>query len=104
MKNKHLGYTGLADLQDGKSGKNIDFDDFLSGKHLSDLEDVNKELVPSYQQPVYNNPELKKNILPNDYYGENWDDFYQSNQLETIRTQYPEHYEKLRKEKFKTKD
>lgn len=32
--------------------------------------------------------------------GKKWDDLYQSNELETVRTQYPDLYEQLKKEKY----
>lgn len=104
MKNKHQGYTGLADLRDGKTGENINIEDFMSGKYLRDLKESNNEPIASHKPTVYNNTEPKKNTLPSEYAVKNWDELYRSNELETIRNQYPEHYEKLRKEKFKTKD
>jgi hypothetical protein len=104
MKNKHQQYTGLADLRDGYTGDKIDLEDFTSGKYLKDLKDSNKKPIDSYKPAVNNNAEPKKNTLPSEYVGKNWDELYRSNELETIRTQYPEHYEKMRKEKFKTND
>ena len=35
-----------------------------------------------------------------DFEGKKWDDLYQSDQLETVRTQFPDLYESLRKEKY----
>jgi hypothetical protein len=39
-----------------------------------------------------------------DYEGQKWDDLYASGKLETVRTKYPDLYEKLKSEKFTNKD
>lgn len=36
----------------------------------------------------------------NEFAGKNWDDLYQSDRLETVRNQFPDLYEKLKKEKY----
>jgi hypothetical protein len=86
MKQDKGDYTGLGELVDGKGNK-IDLSDFAK------------------RSPIVNQStdELKdqKHFLPVDYQGKNWDQLYQADQLEAIRTKYPDHYERLRKEKFK---
>lgn len=39
-----------------------------------------------------------------EFNGKGWDDLYASNQLETVRTKFPDLYEKLKKEKFPNQD
>jgi len=105
MSKKHQGRTGLADLKDGRTGENINFEDFISGAYLRDLKESNIGLSKSKNKvQVQAKFTQEKNTLPSKYNGKNWDDLYRSDELETIRTQHPEHYEKLRKERFKTKD
>lgn len=38
------------------------------------------------------------------YNGKSWDDLYSSNELETVRTKFPDLYEKLKNEKYPNKD
>jgi hypothetical protein len=105
MEKNKGGYTGLADLSDGRTGEKINIEDFCSGKHLSDLKASDNDVPTSTRKPtVYNQPTSIKITLPHEYNNRKWDDLYQSNELETIRTKYPEHYEKLRKEKFDNND
>ncbi|REG93003.1 hypothetical protein [Flavobacterium aquicola] len=102
IKNKN-GYNGLADLRDGVTGKQIDLKDFSSGAYMNTLKERKNELSDSKEKPlINNNPAPKTDTLPGEYVGKSWDDLYQSDKLETIRTNYPIHYENLRKEKFKT--
>ena len=35
-----------------------------------------------------------------DFEGKSWDDLYAADKLETVRTKFPDLYEKLRKEKY----
>uniref|UniRef100_UPI0013CFA17B hypothetical protein n=1 Tax=Flavobacterium fluviatile TaxID=1862387 RepID=UPI0013CFA17B len=39
-----------------------------------------------------------------DFEGKGWDSLYASNQLETVRTKFPDLYEKLKKEKYPNQD
>ena len=87
MKKNIGGYDGLADLTDGKGNK-INLSDFA--KTMAQKATANENKGDS------------KPSLPDTYKGKNWDDLYRSDELEAIRTQHPEHYEKLRKEKYKT--
>lgn len=87
MKNSKGGYEGLADLTDGKGNK-INLSDFAK--------------TTPHNTPANENKGDSKPSLPDTYKGRNWDDLYRSDELETIRTQYPEHYENLRKEKYET--
>lgn len=87
MINKTENYSGLAHLTDSYGNK-------LSLADLSDFADRKKEVAKSsHTKPKPN--------LPEKYNGKSWDDLYQSDELETIRNTYPDHYEKLRIEKFK---
>ncbi|WP_459926506.1 hypothetical protein [Flavobacterium covae] len=45
---------------------------------------------------------LDPGAVPEKFAGKSWDDLYASNELETVRTKYPDLFESLRKEKFKT--
>lgn len=85
MKNKLGDYEGLADLTDGKGNK----------INLSDITKTNFNSDTKTKAKTIQNP----NVLDK-YKGKNWDELYRSNELETIRTKHPEHYEKLRKEKY----
>jgi hypothetical protein len=87
MKNIKGDYEGLADLTDGKGNK-INLSDFTK-------KEPNQETKPISEI-------VKSNSLPEAYKDKDWDELYKSDELETIRTQHPEHYEKMRKEKFKT--
>lgn len=76
--------------------------------------EVSKELAETYAL----NPKGLKNLLDampaqtlitdqladkkdaNAFAGKNWDDLYQSDDLETVRTQFPDLYSKLLKEKY----
>jgi hypothetical protein len=75
MKNKG-GYDGLADLRDSKGNK-INLSDFAKTSPNKDTTNATKG-------------DIKPN-LPEAYNGKKWDDLYRSNELETIRTQHPEH-------------
>jgi hypothetical protein len=86
MRNTKGDYNGLRDLTDGKGNK-INLSDFAKTTTNNALSTENKD--------------DSKPSLPDTYKGKNWDDLYRSDELETIRTQHPEHYEKLRKEKFR---
>lgn len=59
-----------------------------------------KSLIDSMpaQTLITDNLEDKKDASA--YAGKKWDDLYASNELEGVRTQFPDLYEKLRKEKF----
>lgn len=86
MKNTRGNHEGLADLTDGKGNK-INLSDFTKKEPKQETKAI---------------PEIvKSNSLPEAYKDKVWDELYKSDELETIRTQHPEHYEKLRKEKFK---
>lgn len=88
MTNKNQNYTGLAHLTDGYGNK-------LSLADLSAFAEKNKEAPKALHKEEQAN-------LPEKYNGKSWDDLYKSDELETIRKTYPDHYEKLRTEKFPT--
>lgn len=89
MKNSIGNYDGLADLSDAKGNK-INLSEFAKKEPEQHQKEALKKSV--------------SNSLSEIYKGKDWDELYKSNELETIRTQHPEHYEKLRKKKFKTND
>lgn len=89
MKNSAGNYDGLADLSDA-NGNKINLSDFAKKEPAQHQKEVQRM--------------VSSNSLPEIYKGKDWNELYRSNELETIRTQHPEHYEKLRKEKFKTND
>lgn len=91
------GYNGLANPR------------WLIG---SDLSDSNNESKPQETTPTPTTeptpvpapvPQVEPIRLPSKFLGKNWDDLYRSDDLETIRNHFPEHYEKLKSEKFKPK-
>lgn len=105
MEKNKGGYTGLADLSDGRTGEKISVEDFCSGKYLSDLKTPDRNDSETTSKSIIHNQSASQKItLPTKYNDRKWDDLYQSDELETIRTQYPEHYEELRKEKFELND
>lgn len=61
-----------------------------------------KDLIDAMpaQIKVTDNLETLKDLK--DYEGQSWDDLYKSDKLEAVRKQYPDLYEKLKKEKYPT--
>ena len=60
-----------------------------------------KDLIDSMPAQTLITDQLEdKNKDLADYTGKSWDDLYASDKLETVRTKFPDLYEKLRKEKY----
>lgn len=60
-----------------------------------------KDLIDSMPAQTLITDQLEdKNKDLADYTGKSWDDLYTSDKLETVRTKFPDLYEKLRKEKY----
>lgn len=59
-----------------------------------------KDLLDSMPAQVSIADSLKDLKTPDAYAGKSWDDLYQSDDLEKVRTQFPDLYAKLRKEKY----
>lgn len=104
----------LKDLQDSTASKELQdlLDKGIADKKLT--VEVSKQLLVAYagnpkglkdlvdampaQTPITDELGAAKDL--GDFTGKSWDDLYQSNKLETVRTQFPDLYEKLKKEKF----
>lgn len=59
-----------------------------------------KDLIDSMPAQTLVTDQLDNQKDLADFTGKSWDDLYQSDQLETVRKQFPDLYEKLRKEKY----
>lgn len=118
----------LADKTTALTNKEKELDDLKAAnvaKEVQDLLDkgeadkkLTKEMAKNLADSFAGNPEglgkliesMPAQVLVTDqlsdkkdasvYVGKKWDDLYASNELETVRTQFPDLYEKLRKEKY----
>ncbi|AOW09512.1 phage protease [Flavobacterium gilvum] len=59
-----------------------------------------KDLIDAMPAQTLITDQLGDNKDMAEFIGKSWDDLYQSNKLETVRTQFPDLYEKLKKEKY----
>lgn len=73
-------------------------------KHLADTYKENpkglKDLIDAMPAQTLVTDQLDNQKDLADFTGKSWDDLYQSDQLETVRKQFPDLYEKLKKEKY----
>lgn len=63
-----------------------------------------KNLIDSMPAQTLITENLGDNKNADAFEGKKWDDLYATNELETVRTKYPDLYEKLKNEKFPNQD
>lgn len=59
-----------------------------------------KDLIDKMHAQVSVNEEIKNKEGQEKYTGKTWDDLYKSDEIETVRKQFPDLYDKLRNEKY----
>lgn len=69
-------------------------------KSFAENPDGLKDLIDKMPAQVSVTDKINDKDLPEKYIGKNWDDLYQSDEIETVRQAFPDLYTKLRNEKF----
>lgn len=69
-------------------------------KNFAENPDGLKDLIDKMPAQVSVTDEIKNKDGHEKYNGKTWDDLYQSDEIETVRKQFPDLYDKLRDEKF----
>lgn len=59
-----------------------------------------KNLIANMPSQIIVTSEIGQDVIPDAYMGKNWDDLYATDELEGVRKNYPNLYEKLKAEKY----
>lgn len=117
----------LADRNSALEAKETELSNLKASTVVKEVQDLlskgetdkklTKEVAKQLSETFKDNPVALKNLIDampaqvvvteqlgdkdlGDFTGKSWDDLYQSDNLETVRTKFPDLYESLRKEKF----